>query len=277
MYVRKRIGRRRSFYRRHRILIGILVCAVVGVLAFILKQSARVPTLVPIRTPSPTVRVPDLHPELQEVKYQRAVYPYSVIPGGIRTRAELVTHIANDPVVAFHYANFELSQAKFVRSKETVFVYVAYRLKDKIFWTAKTIKIPEGEALISDGNNVARTRCGNKISVLPQEPVSAEEPPVDTFEIPTFEAPMKSEPVIIASLDPPQLDVPPLPMLEPKPIEPLIPDVPVTTPRFSSLRYSAVRPLALYPQGNEIPEPGTISLLMGGLVVLFAIRFARKR
>jgi hypothetical protein len=190
-----------------------------------------------------------------------------VIPGGIRSRGDLVNSIADDPVVAVHYANFDLDQAKFVRSEEAQTVHVAYRLGNKVYWTAKTIKIPPGETLISDGNEVARTRCGNRISVLPQEPISEEEPEIETFEIP-----------MIATAPPPKLDFSPPSELETRPIEPLIPNIPVQSLMIERLPYDTRRPLALFPpRVPEVPEPGTLTLMITGLAVLVAARFARKR
>ena len=220
-----------------------------------------------------TADAPSSQKHFQTARYERTVYPFSVIPGGIRSRAELISHIADDPVVAAHYANFDIDQAKFIKSEETQFVHVSYRLRDKIFWTAKTVAIPKGETLISDGRSIARTRCGNKVSVLAQEPIAAEEPPVETFAIPIFETPM------IASLDPPSPDITKQPEaeLEIRPTEPTIPFVPIQPPAFESLRYSTLRPLALFPRFYEIPEPGTIALLTIGLVAFIATRFTRKK
>ena len=273
MYVRKRIGRRRSFHQKHGMPFFLLACAAICLLGLVLRQ----PAVDPVRALPPAslekADAPGTHKPLQPAKYERTVYPYSVIPGGVRTRAELASNIADDPVVAGHYANFEMDRARFIKSDETQFVHVAYRLRNKIFWTAKTVKIPKGETLITDGKSVARTRCGNKVSVLPQEPVSGEEPPVETFDMPVFEIPM------IASMEPPQLDLtkPPEAVLEISPTVPVVPYVPIQPSVFDNPRHSALRPLALFQQFNEVPEPGTIGLAMLGLVAFFVVRFTRKK
>ena len=67
-------------------------------------------------------------------------------------------------------------------------MYVSYRLGDRVFWTAKTLKLAKGEAVITDGVNEARARCGNRLSPTPVEPVSPEQPPPQVFEAP--EAPI---------------------------------------------------------------------------------------
>ncbi len=49
-------------------------------------------------------------------------------------------------------------------------VYVSYRIGNKVFWTKHKLALRKGEAMLSDGTNMARTRCGNRISVLPVRP-----------------------------------------------------------------------------------------------------------
>ncbi len=273
MYVRKRVGRRRSFIRKFRLPIFVLACTAVFLVASFLTRPVKAPIFISPNNLPPIEGIPNADDRIQVAQSERVIYPYSVIPGGVRSRTELVQHILNDPVVSSHYADFNIEKARFIRAEESQFVHVAYRLRDKIFWTAKAVEIPKGETLISDGNSVARTRCGNKVSVLPQEPISDEEPPIDSFEIPTLETPM------IASLEPPRLDF----MREPEselPVQPVasqIPYVPITVPVFDHLRYSTLRPLALLPRFSEIPEAGTLVLAASGLLALFAFRFTRKK
>ena len=131
------------------------------------------------------------------------------------------------------------NEARIVRSEEAQFAYVSYRIRNNVFWTAKTVKIPKGETLITDGQSSARTRCGNKVSVLPQEPISQEEPPIETFEIP-----------IIAGAEPPPLDLAKLPEagLELRPNSPLKPYIATQT---------AANPALLLPAAvqHELPGP----------------------
>src|SRR5215475_9406103 len=46
---------------------------------------------------------------------RRTVFPYSVVPGGVRDAKELGTAAANDPVVAEHYAGFHIARARTLR------------------------------------------------------------------------------------------------------------------------------------------------------------------
>lgn len=107
---------------------------------------------------------------------ERRLYPYSVIPGGVRSAQELRNAIANDPLVAALYANFDLSRAHIIRLAHDREVYVSYRLNGRIYWTKKRLLLRAGETLISDGKHEARTRCGNQISETPVQPVSPAEP-----------------------------------------------------------------------------------------------------
>ena len=125
-------------------------------------------------------------PELQAqiAQYERKIYPYSIIQGGVRSREELSAHIRSDYVVAKHYSGFNVSQARIITAPVPRYMHVSYRIGDTVYWTAKKILIPLGEALITDGIIEARTRCGNMLSDTEMTPLSGEEPDVEFFDIP---------------------------------------------------------------------------------------------
>ncbi len=106
----------------------------------------------------------------------RAVYPYSVIPGGVESAAELRDSVTRDPVVAKHYEDFAIERARVVRLSEDRALYVSYRLGNRVFWTKKRFMLLKGETLLSDGEHMARTRCGNRVAEAPAGPVLATEP-----------------------------------------------------------------------------------------------------
>jgi len=112
------------------------------------------------------------------------VYPYSVVPGGVRSPAELKRASAYDRLVAQHYAGFDYQHARVIEVREPKLVYVSYRMHDRIYWTSKRIRLHRGERLISDGRMTARERCGNQVSESAQKAVSPQEPPADRFEQP---------------------------------------------------------------------------------------------
>jgi hypothetical protein len=116
---------------------------------------------------------------------RRVVYPYSIIPGGAMSAAELRSAMAYDPVVAAHYAGFAFAKARVFRVQQARAVYVSYRKGDDVFWTSKKLRLAIGETLITDGQHISRTRCGNQISELPHAPVSpVDEPVPETLDTP---------------------------------------------------------------------------------------------
>jgi hypothetical protein len=265
VYIRKRVGRRRSFLRKHKALMLFLVGTGAFILSFIATRIARNPSAILPFSAKVAVNAPKVSPDFKVDHYQRVVYPYSVIPGGVRSREELADKIGSDRIVADHYADFKVGQSWMTKAEKAEFVYVSYRLENKVYWTQKPVKIPKGEMLITDGRDTARARCGNKVAVSPQAPVSEDEPAIETLDIP-----------VIAMLEPPLgLNSVPESELEFREIARLEPLIPAQQSAILPYYY---RPLfVVRPQGPEVPEPGTLGLLAAGLAALFATRFARKK
>jgi PEP-CTERM motif len=129
--------------------------------------------------------------------HSRTVYPYSVIAGGAQSPQELREAAAVDPVVAQHYAHFDIANARRVTLDAPKLVYVSYRIGNKVFWTKNKLALRKGEAMLSDGTNMARTRCGNRISVLPVRPNAPAEPTSSDLDGPEFPA-ITSSPYLAA-------------------------------------------------------------------------------
>lgn len=190
----------------------------------------------------------------------RPLFPYSVIPGGVESARELKSAAAHDPVIAKHYANFNLAKARIIRLSKDRPVYVSYRLGNRIFWTRRKMQLLMGETLITDGNHAARTRCGNQISETPAGPVSSKEPPRETLETPLDpgllllpgEFPPSQPPAAKDSFD-----------LGTAAFVPLV--VPILwgggSPAGSTPNPTPPAP----PPPVAIPEPGTLVLLSAGL------------
>jgi hypothetical protein len=115
------------------------------------------------------------------------VYPYSVVPGGVRDAGGLQDVAARDRAVARHYSHFDFKNARLERISAPREVYVSYRIRDTIFWTRKRVHLPAGELLLTDGKIAARAKCGNQISDTAKPEVSDEEPAEEVMEQPVAE------------------------------------------------------------------------------------------
>lgn len=182
------MGYRRTYLRRLRAaqrrekrlavvaLVGMVACAAAAVLlrepvsesAVGYAQAGAVPQPQALRLVAATA--PAAHAGA------RRVYPFSVVPGGVAGREELVHVLSADKVVAVHYAGFQVARASAVTVSKPRAVYVSYRKGDQVFWTSKKVMLAQGETLLSDGSHEIRTRCGNRISDVPQMPVADGEP-----------------------------------------------------------------------------------------------------
>ena len=134
----------------------------------------------------------------------RPNYPYSVIPGGAYSPAELQNSASKDNIVRAHYADFDLKSARVVTLAADRFQYVSYRVKNNVYWTRTKLRIPKGEVLLTDGVNFARTRCGNRLSNVPHQQYSVPAPPTKALSLPPF------SPKLLASGE---VSLPPAPTL----------------------------------------------------------------
>ena len=198
---------------------------------------------------------------------RRKVYPYSVIPGGVETAADLRNSVLHDPVVAKHYEDFDVERTRVVRLNQNRLLYVSYRLGNRVFWSRKPMMLSKGEAVITDGEHVARTRCGNRLSEVPAGPILAAGPELES-------APEVAElfPGSPGALSPPGLPGIPVPTSTPPttsgtpPGSPLPPGGGVIVP-----------PIVPVPGGGTTPpvptpEPQTLLMLSAGLTGLWLAR-----
>ncbi len=162
-------------------LLILLACA--GLLTAVTHHLRKHSQLAPRPVAQLLAPAPAVPPIVRSL---RPNYPYSVVPGGVYSPAELRIRKDKDPVVRNHYADFNAKDARLVTLSEDRYQYVSYRKRDRIFWTKTALRIPKGEILISDGQNLARTRCGNRLSDKPHPETAVDEPPVADLSLPPY-------------------------------------------------------------------------------------------
>jgi hypothetical protein len=185
---RGRGNRRRSCRRLSGVLIRSLaflgfVVACIATWRWATEPRTSMATHQPLQKSSITLPTSFRAPSVQS-RNGRVVFPYSVVPGGVTSSAELQAVAAHDPVVAEHYAGFDYNRARVIEVSQPKLVYLSYRRGDKIFWTHKQASLHKGEKLLTDGHTTARSRCGNQVSVLPQANTSQNEPTMAELDRP---------------------------------------------------------------------------------------------
>jgi PEP-CTERM motif len=311
--VRRRRSRR---HRRNRIIRRALLLVACGAFSFtfaLLALRHLTPSLFRASRPSAADRREaeasrDRFLQLQEQVLSqmeaRPVYPYSVVPGGIRDVHELRLAAERDPVVASHYRGFDYDHARVVRLVLAQTVYVSYRIGNKVYWTRHRVSLKKGETVITDGRMTARTRCGNRVEEVPQQATSSAEPPAEKFEEPIHPAvgtalrnpPVPFESALMQRPGVPGLGpAPPLSLYDPfgqgawTPV--FLPSIPGVCPptQEKNPKKGEVASVAAEVKGNkkkngdgnpcggpaggggEVPEPGTWLLVASGLILMYWI------
>ena len=134
-------------------------------------------TSVPRQATGPLIAAPGTPPN------PAPVYRHSVIPGGVRQSSELTSALAHDQYARAHFASFNAAKAYVVHTKAPRLAHVSYRMGEKIYWTKKKVRLPAGEALLTDGKSFVRARCGNRISDTAQSNVSDQEPAPEVLDM----------------------------------------------------------------------------------------------
>ena len=170
--------RSRRWKRQRRVLRVLAATALICVSGYLFRSFSRV--LTQRSEGLAASRKIATHP----VKFSRPVYPYSVIRGGAYSKDELTEALESDPVAARHYASFRRSRTRVTKAAFSAPVFLSYRVGDAIYWTRRPVRLPPGEAVLTDGANYARARCGNRISPNPQIPVNETEPAPEILDTP---------------------------------------------------------------------------------------------
>src|SRR6266511_214513 len=179
----QRHSRRHRKPRRFPLLAAALFIVSSLCLVVPLKNDAVVPVESSVDWLPPTPSAPSPSETARSQK-GRAVYPYSVVSGGVRDPAALQHAVSHDPVVAAHYADFKLAKTRVARLPAPKTAYVSYRMGNRVYWTRNRVKLAGGEEVITDGEHYARARCANRIADSPQGETSPAEPPEAVLDQP---------------------------------------------------------------------------------------------
>jgi hypothetical protein len=165
----------------------------------------------------------------------RKIYRYSVVPGGVYSSAEFDRARRMDPVVAAHYAVFG-PKVSLTKLTQDMYVYVSYRKANHVYWSTKKHKVCEGETIVTDGTNMARGRCGNRLSFVPYHPsLDVQEP---------HEKDLNMEEPLLAKLPDGPLFVPGFPGAATPEQYPSGAGAPATSPYATPARSGATSPFA---------------------------------
>lgn len=302
-------GSRSFLLRRAVVCLGILsLCAVAMCVVFVSLRPASGsadPASSSLRHDAIREKLAILNRGTPFLPTGRLVYPYSVVPGGVQTPAELQRVSADDRVVSSHFAGFDYRRAQVMPLPAAKEVYLSYRVGDRVYWTSKKIRLRAGEKVITDGKITARTRCANRVSETKQAAVSPNEPPAERFEHPvgqdelaqlhfpsSFDSALLGRPQMPDPLpvSPTESLIPPsggsyLPGLAPPPLPGTTCETDAQEKAEQKLGISdnekgethcpppSVGP-PIHPPA-AVPEPGTILLVSSGLAGIY-LRYRRK-
>lgn len=225
-----------------------------------------------IPAPEPQFSTPFGHP----------YYPYSVIPGGAHSQAELQMAVDSDSVVAKHYSDFIIENTRIVTLDEDRRYHVSYRVGDKIYWTRRVLTLHKGEQLLFDGVHYARARCGNRLSEVASTPVLGQSEPSPK----KFEAPVPVQ--MSLTMQVPHLEPgPDLPLeitsVEDSPERPSGHVEPYVAPKGNPGGYfngsGGSVPLAYpeVPSSSAVPEPSSGELVSLMALLIIAVQACRRR
>ncbi len=205
------------------------------------------------------------------------VYPYSVVPGGLKRAEDLRKAASQDAVVRSHYSHFDFDHARLVRVAEAREVYVSYRIRNTVYWTKKKVRLHVGELLLTDGTTTARAHCGNQISDVAKPDISDEEPDEDVLNdpIPAVESPYAPIHPVIASAELPDGQPVGPQLFAGGFIFPYVPyGVPLPGGRCPVNDTVANGHCQPHHKSPVIPEPSTLLLIFPGLAMI-AWRYRR--
>jgi hypothetical protein len=260
--------------------LGTIIIACISVLAGCSQRNSAAPR---------SIRGSDS--SVENIKSGRRVYAYSLVAGGVASEAEFALARATDPVLKTHYRDVgpHVTLQSLSRDER---MYASYRIGNKIYWTRHTVVVHRGETVLTDGQHLIRTRCGNRLSSAAREPTRFIEPPDVSSDRPLPARLIVDLPPSVpgSGFDPIRIPVE-LPDPESRPdrsesSEPILPvrpadtswpspvltAAPVIAPNFQPRLFVNDPPVLL-----PTPEPGTWLLIASGLGLIgIRVRRAQK-
>ena len=169
--------------RSGRVFFASLVIACTGV---IISVSACSPT-----RKSASGLVSERRPEaVDSTQGDRPVYPFSLVPGGVRDGGEVAAVRATDAVVRSHYSEVGPRLIRETTARDQ-WLYTSYRVGASVYWTKHAVRVRAGETVLSDGVHMIRARCGNRLSAVPNKPTRLIDPPSVLEDMPVVASEQK--------------------------------------------------------------------------------------
>ena len=263
------------------VVLAVSTIGVAFTAAFVTWQvSLRQP---PFQPPIHQNQPAPVRQRLEVTEEYRKVYPYSIVPGGALS-VEEARRAMSGPSVRDHYAGVDLKNLKRVILTADLSGYVSYRYGDKIYWTAKSVRLKAGEPVFTDGQHMIRGRCLNSYSAHPMAPIRPHEPEEKVMET------WVEVPVLSFSFAPLPLDTGPVlaapaqrAMAAAQPTKVhggrFFPIVPIIPPIFGHSPHPppAVTPPPTPPPPSVVPEPSYMPMLAIILLVFGFAGWMRRR
>src|SRR6266705_64518 len=196
-------------HKRFAALLAIAIFSTLAVFIIYLATNdfseAQPPTVGSFKQPAPDIS------KVEPVSSRS--YRLSLIPGGVKSVAELQAAVLTDKNLSKIYEGFDWANARLFTFDRPQRVWATFRVGDSVYWSQKQITVPAGSTAITDGTRTVLSRCGNFISYVPMQPSQEIDPdileePVVTPPIPPAELP-PSDPIYTTTFLPPT-DNPPV-------------------------------------------------------------------
>ena len=152
-----------SSFAKEIVIIAIIILIIIA--AGALHQSLQADNTTP--------------PKLAKLKFQEPIDASSTIAGkyyglcpknSISSVEDFRKTVKNDPTLANHFSEFNWDNATMGKQESDVWTFVSYRKGNIIKRTSRAVKLPKGDAYITDGRHVVRTFCCNDYVIAPPPP-----------------------------------------------------------------------------------------------------------